>query len=130
LLASNHDGKHDFFGGNPPILLKHITMDDSFYERQLHRFRMLYNAALFNEWAKVGLYEVHKSKRHNDGSICFGGEMFLVAAKLPTGVISNHYDLRYWNLFAIPSEEKSAFPYDGHMPADVMERIEQFLKYT
>ena len=31
---------------------------------ELYEFRKLYNAALFNEWAALGLYSVHKSVRH------------------------------------------------------------------
>lgn len=31
---------------------------------ELYRFRMLYNAALFNEWARQGKYDVHRSTSH------------------------------------------------------------------
>ena len=84
---------------------------------ELYDFRMIYNACLFNEWAK-GFYDqngvidtrlpkhnVHKSKRHFDGELCFSGGWFIVVAILPTGQISNHYEEKYWDLFNIPETE-------------------------
>lgn len=95
---------------------------------ELYEFRMLYNAALFNEWAKEKKYSVHKSKLHGDGSPCFDGSYFVVCAMLPTGLISNHYKLEYWDLFNITSLEKAFFDYDGHTSADVIERLRALCK--
>lgn len=95
---------------------------------ELYEYRMLYNAALFNEWAKQDLYDVHKSKRHSDGKIPFENEnWFIVQAELPTGQISNHYEMKYWDLFKVP-EKTFANEYDGHTPKDVAKRLEEFLK--
>ena len=91
--------------------------------RELYEFRKLYNAALFNIWGENGLYEVHKSLRHYEGELCFGGGDFIVVAILPTGQISNHYKISEWDLFKIPSFEKAIFPYDGHNAQDVIERL-------
>lgn len=94
---------------------------------ELYEYRLLYNAALFNEFAKQGLYDVHKSKRHSDGEVPFGDEnWFIVMAELPTGQISNHYEMKDWNLFDVP-EKKFANEYDGHSPQDVAERLRKFL---
>lgn len=90
---------------------------------ELYDFRMVYNAALFNEWARRGIYSVHKSYRHHDGEECFGGGWFIVVAMLPTGQISNHYKNEFWNLFRVPSYEKAQFEYDGHTSGDVLERL-------
>lgn len=38
---------------------------------ELYDYRRAYNALLANEYAKQGLYNVHKSWRHNDGQECF-----------------------------------------------------------
>ena len=96
---------------------------------ELYEFRKLYNAALFNEWFKKGLYDVHKSKKHNDGEICFGDEKwFIVVAQLPTGQISNHYNMSDWDLFKCEETEKAKNPFDGHTPNDVLERIEDAIK--
>lgn len=120
-------------------------LTDSYHSfDELYNFRMMYNAALFNEWAKnydpkiSGLdhegeftnykkvrahFNVHKSWRHNDGEPCFGGGWFIVSAKLPTGLISNHYEAKHWDLFKIPELEKAMFEYDGHTAQDVLTRL-------
>jgi len=82
---------------------------------------------MFNELAKQGLYDVHKSKKHSDGTIPFGDEnWFIVQAELPTGQISIHYEMKDWDLFQVPVKEK-ANSYDGHTPQDVAKRMREFL---
>ena len=94
---------------------------------ELYEYRLLYNASMFNELAKQNLYDVHKSKFHSDGTIPFGDEnWFIVQAELPTGQISNHYEMKDWDLFQVPIKEK-ANPYDGHTPQDVAKRLREFL---
>jgi hypothetical protein len=104
--------------------------------QELYEFRKAYNAALFNEWGKKGLlphpdgnyypkYRVHKSWRHHDGELCFGGGWFIVVAQLPTGQISNHYEAKDWDLFKIPETPKALFPFNGHTPQDVLTRLKQ-----
>ena len=95
---------------------------------ELYEYRLLYNAAFFNELAKQGLYDVHKSKRHSNGEIPFGDpNWFIVVAELPTGQISNHYEMKDWFLFQVPEKELSN-EWDGHSPADVAERLKQHLE--
>lgn len=91
--------------------------------RELYEFRKMYNAALFNEWALNGKYNVHKSVRHHDGEECFGGGWFIVVAILPKGQITNHYKMEDWELFRIPQHEKALYEYDGHQSRDVLERL-------
>lgn len=113
---------------------------------ELYEFRKMYNAALFNEWGKqLGnyndeythyfypdtqpMYSVHKSWRHNDGELCFGGGWFIVSAMLPDGQITNHYKTDDWDLFKIILEtEKSLFEFDGHTGQDVLERLKNLYK--
>ena len=103
-------------------------ISDGFHTfKELYEYRLLYNAAFFNELSKVGLYGVHKSIRHFDGELCFGGGWFIVMAKLPTGWISNHYEMKDWDLFKIPQQERAS-QWDGHTPKDVADRIKLFLK--
>lgn len=94
---------------------------------QLYEFRKLYNAALFNEWAEQGKYLVTKSKKHHDNSDCFGGGWFIVTAQLPTGQISNHYELEDWDLFKCSEMEKSPV-WDGHTAEDVAKRLKEYLE--
>ena len=120
---------------------------------ELYDFRKMYNAVLFNEWAKaepshfkvknengstitlvynshfdkplLPKYNVHKSWRHNDGELCFGGGWFIVSAMLPTGLISNHYKAEDWDLFKIPEVEKALYEFDGHTSEDVLNRLKK-----
>lgn len=100
---------------------------------ELYEYRLLYNAALFNEWAKVDYWtaqppiEVHKSWKHSDGELCFGGGFFIVVAQLPTGQISNHYKEQFWDLFKIP-EKEIPNEYDGHTSAEAASRLRIFLE--
>lgn len=97
--------------------------------KELYNFRKAFNAALFNEWAAQNRYNVHKSIRHNDGEYCFdsGGEWFIVVAELPTGQISNHYEIEDWDLFQCRAVDKALLPFDGHTSQDVLDRLTQFI---
>lgn len=116
---------------------------------ELYDFRLAYNAMAFNlmtiqsefsheriiggiisESVYIPKFNVHKSWKHHDGEWCFGEEKkwFIVAAKLPTGIITNHYEAEHWDLFKIPETEKSIFPFDGHTAHDALDRIFEFLK--
>lgn len=100
------------------------TSDGYHTFKELYEFRKIYNACLFNEWAKQGLYDVHKSQRHNDGELCFGrNDYFVVVATLPTGQISNHYPMTDWDLFRCEAVEKAKARWDGHTVKDVVERL-------
>lgn len=102
------------------------TSDGYHTFKELYEFRKLYNAALFNEWARENRMAVHKSKRHSDGEECFGGGWFIVMATLPNGQISNHYEMKDWYLFHCEEREK-ADVWDGHTPADVAARLSYFI---
>ncbi len=90
---------------------------------ELYEFRKVYNAALFNEWAAQEKYEIHKSKKHYDGKDCFDGGWFIVVAILPKGQISNHYELKDWDLFKCEETKKAKYEFDGHTSNDVLERL-------
>ncbi len=113
------------------------TSDGYHTFKELYEFRKAYNVALFNEWGsqiveekKLGgaivksiKYNVHKSWKHHDGELCFGGGWFIVVAVLPTGQISNHYKAEDWDLFKIPETKKALFEFDGHTSEDVINRL-------
>jgi len=94
---------------------------------ELYDYRRVYNALLFNEWAKTLKYDVHKSWRHSDGEFCFGGGWFIVVAQLPYGQISNHYKAEFWHEFAVPEREIPAH-YDGHTPQTALARAQALLE--
>jgi mRNA-degrading endonuclease YafQ of YafQ-DinJ toxin-antitoxin module len=107
--------------------LKNIS-DKYHTHEELYEFRKLYNAALFNEWNLSNKYNVHKSIRHYDNELCFGGGWFIVSAMLPTGLISNHYKLKDWDLFQVPEVPKALFEFDGHTGKEVLERLTNLCK--
>jgi hypothetical protein len=113
---------------------------------ELYEFRKMYNAVLFSGWAEAHLssislveskvydkvliepkYNVHKSWKHNDGELCFGGGWFIVSAMLPTGLISNHYKAEDWDLFKVPEVEKALYEFDGHTGKDVLKRLKALI---
>lgn len=106
------------------------TSDGYHTFNELYEFRMIYNAALFNEWASHNKYETNKSWKHYDGEWCFGNkkEWFIVTAKTPFGVISNHYPASDWDLFKVPETEISIHEYDGHTAQDVVERLRKTIE--
>lgn len=126
-----------------PSEKKELISDGYHTFKELYEFRKMYNSALFNEWAKNYMdrveaiekgaittanmvfpkYNVHKSWKHYDGELCFGGGWFIVSAMLPTGLISNHYEAKDWDLFQVPEVDKALFEFDGHTGTDVLERL-------
>jgi hypothetical protein len=109
-----------------PVVVDGNTSDGYHTFNELYEFRKAYNAALFNEWAACGKCSVHKSWRHHDGELCFGGGWFIVVAVLPAGQISNHYEAKDWGLFAVPEVERALFEFDGHSGFDVVTRLKDY----
>jgi hypothetical protein len=87
---------------------------------ELYDYRMLYNAHAAHGWLAAG-HLVVKSWTHSDGELCFGGGWFVVAAELPTGQVTNHYEAKHWSLFKVP--EAVPPEYDGHSPAEAADRL-------
>jgi hypothetical protein len=96
--------------------------------KELYEYRKLYNALLFDLWFRQVdcHYGIHKSKRHNDGERCFGGGWFIVMANTLYGQISNHYEMKDWDLFKVPEKEISD-KWDGHTPKDVENTLRKLL---
>ena len=109
-----------------PVVIDENTSDGYHTFKELYEFRKAYNVALFNEWGATGKCYTHKSWRHHDGELCFGGGWFIVVAVLPQGQISNHYEAKDWDLFSIQEVEKALFEFDGHTGADVVERLKLY----
>lgn len=139
---ANHDGQwliaKDYFMDNFDKIKPIGETSDGYHTfDELYDFRMVYNALAFNTMVQelggnskgdlYNIYGIHKSKCHYDGEPCFDGKYFIVIATLPTGQISNHYPLNYWDMFKIPEEPKALFPFDNHTSKDVLERIKSFL---
>lgn len=104
------------------------TSDGYHTFNELYEYRMLYNAAFLKLMSEdISDWNVHKSARHSDGEECFGGGWFIVMASLPTGQVSNHYELKDWDLFQIPERER-ADKWDGHTPQEAAKRLRNYLR--
>lgn len=123
-----------------PDGLKDLVSDGYHTFRELYEFRKLYHALWVNavcrtdRWGLVGNeiyipFDTHKSWRHHDGDLCFGGGWFIVCSMLPGGEqVTNHYEAKDWDLFQIPESDKMKYEFDGHSATDVMERLTTLLK--
>lgn len=103
------------------------TIRDGYHSfNELYEFRKLYNAAIFNEWAKNGV-KIEKSYRHNNGELCFGGGWFIVIAETKHGQISNHYESKDWDLFQCKAVEIPTIIWDGHTSKDVVNTLNKII---
>ena len=103
-------------------LLEQINTKDDIGEISdgYHTFNSLYNQRLYLFAALVNAYREYawKTKKHEDGELCFGGGWFLVGITTPDGDYSYHYELKDWDLF--DCRELDVAPhFDGHTDKDV-----------
>ena len=102
---------------NPSQLVTGDTSDG------YHTFNELYHhrAVLFSVIVKAFPDKAWKSKQHNDGTMYDG--MFIVGIDTPEGQATYHYDIDpYWDMFEC-QEWACAPKWDGHTPAQAIERI-------
>ena len=119
-VINTENGTEQLFNTMSEVTDGYHTFDELYY------YRILYNAAFFNVLAKaMPTANVHKSTRHSDGELCFGGGWFVVCATLPSGQVTNHYKMEDWDLFKC-EERETAEPWDGHTPQVAAERIKDF----
>lgn len=88
-----------------------------------HTFNELYHhrAVLFSVICNDRPALAWKSKQHHDGTM-YGG-MFIVGIETPDGQATYHYDIEpYWEMFNV-QELPQAPEWDGHTPAQAIERI-------
>ena len=88
-----------------------------------HTFNELYHhrAVLFSVIVKAFEDKAWKSRKHHDGSMYDG--MFIVGIETPYGQATYHYDMEpYWEMFCCKEIERAP-EWDGHTPAQAIERI-------
>lgn len=88
-----------------------------------HTFNELYHhrAVLFSVICNDRPALAWKSKLHHDGTMYDG--MFIVGIETPDGQATYHYDIEpYWEMFNV-QELPQAPEWDGHTPAQAIERI-------
>lgn len=122
--------KPDIFAATYEVPTNNETAADEHHSvQELYDYRMAYNSLLFNQWARDGKYEVHKSWRHGDGEKCFGGGWFIVSATTPYGQVTNHYSSEHWHRFHVPIRERAA-EWDGHTPQQALDRLIRLTEVT
>ena len=88
-----------------------------------HTFNELYHhrAVLFSVIVKAFPERAWKARQHHDGTMYSG--MFIVGIDTPDGQASYHYDIDpYWDMFECRELERAP-EWDGHTPAQAIERI-------
>jgi hypothetical protein len=88
-----------------------------------HTFNELYHhrAVLFSVICNMFPEKAWKSKLHDTGDMFDG--MFIVAIETEQGQATYHYDIEpYWDMIKVKELEKAP-KWDGHSPADAIERI-------
>ena len=89
-------------------------MSDGYHTfADLYEQRLILSAAL----AKNNPH-AWKSKRHEDGSVPFGGGWFIMGFDTDEGCYTYHYELKDWDLFQCKELDKGK-PWDGHTSKDV-----------
>lgn len=89
-------------------------MSDGYHTfADLYEQRLILSAAL----AKNNPH-AWKSKRHEDGSVPFGGGWFIMGFETDEGCYTYHYELKDWDLFQCKELDKGK-PWDGHTSKDV-----------
>lgn len=89
-------------------------MSDGYHTfADLYEQRLILSAAL----AKNNPH-AWKSKRHEDGSVPFGGGWFIMGFDTDEGCYTYHYELKDWDLFQCKELNKGK-PWDGHTSKDV-----------
>lgn len=88
-----------------------------------HTFNELYHhrAVLFSVICNTAPALAWKSKLHDTGDMFDG--MFIVGIETPEGQATYHYDIDpYWDMFRVKELERAP-KWDGHTPAQAIERI-------
>lgn len=88
-----------------------------------HTFKELYHhrAILFSVICNSNKDISWKSKKHNDGTMY--DDMFIVGINTSKGIATYHYHLKpYWDVFKVKELDRAPI-WDGHTPADAIERI-------
>ena len=84
------------------------TFDD-LYNQRLYLFATIVNLKPSLSW---------KSKKHEDGLLCFNGGWFIVGVDTPEGSYTYHYEEEHWGLFHCKEVDKAP-PFDGHTSENV-----------
>lgn len=121
----------DRSGNNINVMVKNLSaVSDGYHSMQeLYDHRYLLFLVLLAV-IPINEKEPWKSKFHNDGTMfedSFIAGMMLTSSDDIDTPITYHLPMKYWDLCNAPELEKAP-PWDGHTSADVLKRLEDWLK--
>lgn len=136
-MAVDHINQEIAYFKQQGILKSAENISDGYHTfGELYEFRAVLNIALFAQIAhqqheiwlsrKEGTWcnPVWRSKLHNDGTM-FDGMFIFGLFKGPGKQITFHYHLDKWDYCGFGETLDKAPEWDGHTPADVLERLKQ-----
>jgi hypothetical protein len=119
--------------------IKHENVDTNLISDGYHTFGELYDhrISLFITLCRVvtaaktqllftelNTHKVWKSLRHSDGELAYGGRWFVLGLGTNKGSqVTYHIPLSRWEECRFIPELERAPEWDGHTPADVLERL-------
>lgn len=111
------------YPGGVMIQGKPARLTDGYHTmEELYQHRRALTAALASALALGG--NSWRSKAHHpDDDPMFDGGYFIVGIELPTGTITYHYKLTYWDDFAAVPEVEHAPKWDGADPNTTVTRL-------
>lgn len=96
------------------------------YDRAAH-WNALALVLMESQWGDLqDVIGVAKSRIHHDGSSCPPGT-FIVGALTHVGQMTQHYELKHWDMFNISEHRRFPWKFDGHTKKDVQERIRKLI---
>lgn len=114
-----HHGTH--FGVSEVAVQPEQISDGYHTFQELYAHRRALTAVLAGAAASAG--DSWRSKAHNpDDDPMFDG-YFIVGIEFPTGTVTYHYKLKYWDEFAAVPEREHAPKWDGATPDDSVTRM-------
>ena len=117
IKEANSDGAYGYVDAKQ--IADAPTIDVEKISDGYHTFADLYEQRLILS-AALAKNNPHawKSKRHEDGSVPFGGGWFIMGFDTDEGCYTYHYELKDWDLFQCKELDKGK-PWDGHTSKDV-----------
>lgn len=91
------------------------------YDHRIINFILVCKSLATDEYAPVW-----KSKAHSDGSVWEGWFIMGIYSE-PGEQITYHLPMSYWEMTNFAKNYETAPPFDGHTPADVLERLKKLI---
>lgn len=112
-----------FLKDGSQIAIPHDAIDVSDGSHSF-RYHFRVRSLLFIKLASFCPEMCWKSKHNEDGTLIRDGKMFLAGLRAPSGDVSFHFPVEYWNQLSMIETKGKAPSWDGHTAMDVCDRLE------